>query len=596
MEKRFITFIVLSFLILVGWQLAISYFYPEAIAPSKDQIKTTATPIPSTNSTNTTNTTQGVENSSNPPIATNTTEILTENPLEKPINQKKLIVKTSQWDAVFDNRGAVLTSLNIHHLGNREISSSTYSSLELIPQEGLDKIGAPLRFETNEANFTKTLNETTYSINEDIETLVLKDNETKEIVFTLKSNGIEAEKRIKITGGNNTFDLQAKAINKGQAIPAKILIGSGFGDQSVKTFDVYVNTPPQALVVQDGKTHFLAGSELEQRGAEPIAKKDYPGNVDWVATIDHYFAMAIVPSAKTTDATVYNSFVKENETYKHRLSVGVPLVNDQNYVVFIGPKDRDLLATLSTKLFKNQQDLEVMLNYGFFAFIVRPFIPVLDLALKTLYNFTNNYGWSIILITLLLNVVFFPLKWKSAIAMEKAKKMQPKYKEIQEKLKKLKPDDPRAIQLQAEMMQIFKEGNPLAGCLPLLLQLPIFWAVYIYLSMSVNVRHSPFIFWVKDLSIADPTYILPIIMTIASMAATAIMPTPTQNDDPAQKMQKVMMTYIMPIMFFFLFFKSAPSGLVLYWMFNSVFGVAFQVIINKFVTIPDPVPTVNLAK
>lgn len=584
MEKRFITFIVLSFLILVGWQFAVSYLYPEAVTPSKNQVKVTPgqTPTP--------NTTPSSE------LAQTTTPETTPNPIDSPVsptestvNQRKLIIKTSQWDATFDNKGAVLTSLNIHHFGSREITGSNYKSLELVSQEGLQKVGAPLRLQTETSDYTKTLNESNYSISEDAETITLKDGESREVIFTLKSsNGIEAEKRLRIKGGENTFDFQAKVLNSNQALDAKLLIGPNFGDQSVKIHDVYVNTPPQTLVVQDTKTNFLTGTELEHKEGSLETTKSYPGNVDWVATIDHYFAMAIIPSEKITNALVYNNYIKENDTYKGMLSVGIPLVNDKPYLFFIGPKDRDLLATLTTNLLKSKHDLEVILNYGYFAFIVRPFIPVLDLALKVLYNITYNYGWAIILITLLINVIFFPLKWKSAIAMEKAKKMQPKYKEIQEKLKSLKPDDPRAVQLQAEMMQIFKEGNPLAGCLPLLLQLPIFWAVYIYLSMSINVRHSPFIFWVKDLAVADPTYILPIIMTVASMAATAIMPTPATNDDPAQKMQKVMMTYVMPIIFFMFFFKSAPSGLVLYWMFNSVFGVALQLIINKFIAEPTP--------
>lgn len=583
MEKRFITFIVLSFLILVGWQFAVSYLYPEAV--SKDQVKVVQTPTPnpiaspieSTPSNPTVNPTVA----QTPPVTPDGTEPI------RSVNPRKLVVKTSQWNATFDNRGAVLTSLNVHHLNKREIKGSDYNDVELVSQEGLQKVGAPLRFKAETDDFTKLLNESYYTISEDAETINLNDGETKKIVFTLKdASGVEAEKQIEIVGGKSTFSFSTKVLNKGQALPASLLIGPNFGDQSVKIHDVYVNTPPQTLIVQDTKTHFLTGTELEQRGAAPLTTKAYPGNVDWVAVIDHYFAMAIVPDNKTLNATVYNNFIQDNATYRHMLSVGIPIANDQQYLFYIGTKDRDFLATLSVDTLKSKHDLEVILNYGYFAFIVRPFIPVLDLALRGIHNVTGNYGWAIILITLLINVIFFPLKWKSAIAMEKAKKMQPKYKEIQEQLKKLKPDDPRAVQLQSEMMQIFKEGNPLAGCLPLLLQLPIFWAVYIYLSMSVNVRHSPFIFWVKDLATADPTYILPIIMTIASMAATAIMPTPATNDDPAQKMQKVMMTYIMPIIFFVFFFKSAPSGLVLYWMFNSVFGVALQLIINKFVAEP----------
>src|SRR5205823_6529978 len=104
-------------------------------------------------------------------------------------------------------------------------------------------------------------------------------------------------------------------------------------------------------------------------------------------------------------------------------------------------------------------------------------------------------------------------------------KMQPKMKELQDKMKKMKKDDPRMAQLQSEQMALMKEGNPISGCLPLLMQMPLFWAIYIYLTISLDVRHSPFIFWIHDLAAPDKTYVLPIIMTISMMASTALMPT-----------------------------------------------------------------------
>lgn len=592
MEKRFISFIVISFLILVGWQFAVSYFYPEAI--TKEQVSSSPTPNPNASLTPSTEAslTPSTNTDSNNPDA----NVGIPSPEVETVAPKKITIKTPFWTAIFDNKGGVLTSLNLHHFYGREITNSEYKTLELVSQTTREKFGAPLRLEVEDKTLTKVLNESFYSVNEESETIELKADETKEIVFSLKTrSGIEVEKRLKITGGKYLFDFQAKVLKDSNPLAAQLIIGPNFGDQSVKKFDPYVNTPPQILVVQNGKTNFLAGTDVTGENKER-ATKSFSGNIDWVASIDHYFAMAVVPTEKAPSSTIENITIKENETEKHLLSVSLPLANDKPYLVFVGPKDSDLLATLSKNLLKSKHDLEIMLNYGMFSFIVRPFIPVLDFSIKAIYSVTYNYGWGIIAITLLINLVFFPLKWKSSVAMEKAKKLQPRQREIQEKLKKLKTDDPRAQELQKEMMALFKEGNPLAGCLPLLLQLPIFWAIYIYLSMSINVRQSPFIFWVKDLSIADPTYILPIIMTVASMAATAIMPNPAPTDDPAQKMQRVMMTYIMPIVFFVLFFASAPSGLVLYWMFNSIFGVALQLFINKLISGSQVAPAAAKAK
>src|ERR1041385_7565659 len=125
-----------------------------------------------------------------------------------------------------------------------------------------------------------------------------------------------------------------------------------------------------------------------------------------------------------------------------------------------------------------------------------------------------------------------------------------------------------------------KEANPLGGCLPLLLQLPIFWSVYMYLGMSLDVRHAQWLGWVHGLSKPDPLKILPIVMCVSMIASTKFTPQPA-NADPAMKMQRVMMTWLMPVMLTYFFFLSAPSGLVLYWMVSNLVGVGIQLLINK---------------
>jgi YidC/Oxa1 family membrane protein insertase len=168
--------------------------------------------------------------------------------------------------------------------------------------------------------------------------------------------------------------------------------------------------------------------------------------------------------------------------------------------------------------------------------------------------------------------------------MKKAAKHQPKLKELQERMKKLK-DNPKKnerelAELQQQQVAIMKEANPLGGCMPLLLQMPIFWAVYLYLGSSLDVRHQPWIGWLHDLSKPDHLYILPILMCVTMIASTQLTPQPPATD-PSMKMQRVMMTWLMPIMLTWFFFFSAPSGLVLYWMVSNIVGVLIQLIINK---------------
>jgi YidC/Oxa1 family membrane protein insertase len=205
----------------------------------------------------------------------------------------------------------------------------------------------------------------------------------------------------------------------------------------------------------------------------------------------------------------------------------------------------------------------------------------------------NNYGWAIIVVTVLINLLLWPLRAASSKKMKRAAKHQPRMKELQEKLKKLK-DNPKKNereiqQVQQEQMALMKEANPLGGCLPLVLQLPIFWAVYMYLSMSLDVRYAPWIGWIHDLSQPDPYKILPIVMCVTMIASTQLTPQPA-SADPSMKMQRIMMTWLMPIMLTWFFFLGAPSGLVLYWMVSNLVGVVMQLVINKQTAEPTPPP------
>jgi YidC/Oxa1 family membrane protein insertase len=187
-------------------------------------------------------------------------------------------------------------------------------------------------------------------------------------------------------------------------------------------------------------------------------------------------------------------------------------------------------------------------------------------------------------VTVLINLALSPLRFYSSKKMKKAAKHQPRMKELQDRMKKLK-ENPKKYEreleeLQKEQLALMKEANPLGGCMPLLLQMPIFWAVYLYLGASLDVRHAPWVFWLRDLSTPDPLKILPIVMCVTMIASTKLTPQPA-SADPAMKMQRIMMTWLMPIMLTWLFFFSAPSGLVLYWMVSNLVGVLIQLWINR---------------
>lgn len=303
----------------------------------------------------------------------------------------------------------------------------------------------------------------------------------------------------------------------------------------------------------------------------------------WAGVSDHYFAMLAVPDPNQAinQITLTNIQLKGIDAPIDYPTAAIPVNSTSPTHIFVGPKDRELLATVGKELGAN---LDALVDYGMFSFAVKPLIPPLAWGLNGFRRLFGNYGWAIVAVTILINLALSPLRFYSSKKMKKAAKHQPRMKELQDRMKKLK-ENPKKYErelqeLQQEQLALMKEANPLGGCMPLLLQMPIFWAVYLYLGSSLDVRHAPWVLWIKDLSTADPLKILPIVMCVTMIASTKLTPQPA-SADPSMKMQRIMMTWLMPIMLTWLFFFSAPSGLVLYWMVSNMVGVLIQLWINR---------------
>ena len=318
----------------------------------------------------------------------------------------------------------------------------------------------------------------------------------------------------------------------------------------------------------------------------------------WAGAVDKYFAMIAVPASSGTpisEIALTNAAFKTDGDIREYPSVGILVPPDGALRIFVGPKDRHILAQYTSIL---GVDLEGLIQYGMFAVVIKPLAPLIAAALNLGYKIFHNYGWSIVAVTVLINLLLSPLRLHSSKKMKSAAKHQPRLKELQERMKVLKKNErknEREIQeLQREQMGLMKEANPLGGCLPLLLQMPIFWAFYIYLQQSLDVRQQPWVLWIHDLSIADPIKILPIIMCISMIGSSMLQPQPAAAD-PSMKMQRMMTTWLMPIFLTWLFFFSAPSGLVLYWMVSNLVGVGIQFAINKY-TAEQPAGTAQVEK
>ena len=277
----------------------------------------------------------------------------------------------------------------------------------------------------------------------------------------------------------------------------------------------------------------------------------------WIAMLQHYFVAALVPTNKEQTYRYYSNTLA-NERYLVGAITPAHTINNTETgsieeQIYIGPKIIKNLETLS-------EGLELTVDYGMLWFIAKPLFGVLD----KLHDYTNNWGWAIILVTILLKLLFFPLSAAGYKSMANMRRVQPRMMSIKERYK----DD--KAKLNQAMMQIYKEEkiNPLGGCFPILVQIPVFIALYWVLLESVEMRQAPFALWLQDLSSPDPYFVLPLVMGITMFIQQKLNPAPM---DPVQA--KVMS--VLPIAFtvFFAFF---PSGLVLYWVVNNILSIAQQ--------------------
>lgn len=279
----------------------------------------------------------------------------------------------------------------------------------------------------------------------------------------------------------------------------------------------------------------------------------------WVAFIQHYFVSAWIP--QSNDSKIYYKNLN-NDVFEAGAYTGFSIAPGQSEnidsVLYSGPIIKANLVDLAP-------NLEKTLDYGMLSF----FSEIIFWVMNQIHSLVGNWGLAIILVTCLIKLIFYPLSAKSYRSMAKMRMLQPRVKRLQETYK----DDRQA--LGKKMMEMYKEEkvNPLSGCLPMLIQIPIFISLYWVLLESVELRQAPFIFWIHDLSMKDPYFVLPILMGISMFLQQKLSPAPT---DPMQA--KIMM--FLPVIFTFLF-ASFPSGLVLYWLTNNVISILQQWIITR---------------
>ncbi len=294
---------------------------------------------------------------------------------------------------------------------------------------------------------------------------------------------------------------------------------------------------------------------------------------------DNYFLEALVPRSASTARVLTFALPRPEGKPSLEIATGVSARGAFEGSAYFGPKDVSILESYGL-------GLEHTVDFGWYGILARPLLWLL----KKTNAFVGNWGLAILVVTFLIRLLLFPLTAKSYVSMKKMQKLAPKMNAIRDKYKKSKSDAQQRQKMNTELMALYQaEGyNPMSGCLPILLQLPILVAFYNVLSRSIELRHAPFFLWIKDLSAIDSTYVLVILMIVSMYAQQAMTPS---TMDPAQK--KVFM--FMPVLWGF-FLKDMPSGLVLYWLFSNLLTIVQQLVMNRIVKEDDTAPPGKSAK
>ena len=392
-----------------------------------------------------------------------------------------------------------------------------------------------------------------------------------DVTFHWSDGHLDVTKKLSFTP-DYELTVECAVTVDGKAMPVAIAWRGGFGDKEVYNAAQLVTV----FYKQNGKLNLLQYKKLGVSGnqAEPAVQS---GPLEYLGIEDQFFTAAFIPDGtnlslwhwmQNHDVLVEGKTVGEPEA---EMAAGTTEPAPLKARVYVGPKDLTLLS-------KMKPPLEDLVQFGWTGIIAKPIFEIL----KWIYRYVPNYGWAIVILTLIINMAIFPLKMKSWRSMQKMQKVAPEVRQIQDRYKKYSMSDPRKKKMNEEVMAVYsREGiNPMGSCIPMLFQMPIWWALWRVLNGAIELRHAPWIGWIHDLSAKDPYYILPIAMTITMYLTTKM--TPQTTIDPAQ--QKMMQ--FMPLMMGVIFFRLS-SGLNLYMFTSNLVGMGQQYYLNRTEPLPS---------
>jgi YidC/Oxa1 family membrane protein insertase len=570
-----ITFALLMLVVVLGFQ----YFKPKPDAPAPGAQTQFQPQAAQPTQQAATQSQQG-----QPQLAAGSAQPSSPTPAVAAALETETTVENEQYKIVFTNRGA-----QVKHWILKKYFDTAGKPLDMVQPQVAASFGLPLSFFTYEPALTTQLNQALYQVSaagaQPSATGHALAPDTNALIFHYAANGLDVVKTVRF---DSSYVLTVEAEVKRNGAPVRALIAwpSGLGDM-----EEFLPTSLTRSQIRTSALSQFAWSLDGKQDSQPVAKVGNNATLDqpyaYAAIIDLYFVSAFLPDVpeRTTLVTLHNTIdlpgdlSDPNSQKKPAHVLGLAMGDTSGFTrlrLYAGPKATDVLSSIHAMGADGKptgQSLEPLIQFGWLTIIAKP----LYLALRFLVEHgIDNWGWAIIVVTVIFNLLMLPTRFMMMKSSLKMMRIQPKVEALKKRYAHLKMNDPKRAEMNTEMMELYKTENVnmYGGCLPMLIQMPLFFAYFRVLQNTVELRQAHW-FWLTDLSAPDPIHILPIIIIITMFLTQYITPSPGM--DPAQRR---MMAFMMPVMFGFMLWHYA-SGLALYWGTGNLINLAIQLGINQ---------------
>ena len=550
-EKRILLAFALSFLLMMGWRS----LYPPPEPPPETQTDE----APAVAEGEAEAPAPAAEPAGAPSYATL--------PVLRGSQAREIIVENGLYRIVFSTQGAVVKSWVLKEYKDSHQEESLREPLDVVNAAACEGVGYPFSLSLESTDLTQKVNEALYLTSPGPD----RREAPTEVTFEFSDGQIRVRKTFSFDS-SYVVQVDTQVTDGRRNLPHGIHWYGGFGDRFVRERDF----ARFAKVVYG----LSAEPEFTDQG-DVEGEQRIPGPLELAGLSDRYFAGIFLPGSTDSSFRISKrtweppDWTDEDKPEIVEMALARTEFQSEPLRLFVGPKDLAVLGAVSPSL-------EAIVDYGWFGFIARPLFSMLR---YTHDHIVSNYGWAIVLVTILINLALFPLKLKSIRSSQAMQRVAPQIKAIQDRYKGYKFNDPRKQRMNQEVMALYKQHgvNPFGGCLPMVVQIPFLFGFYRVLDLAIELRQAPFVGWIHDLSARDPFFILPVTMIVTMFLLQKMTPTPAT--DPAQQR----MMKLMPI-FFGIFFFTFPAGLVLYWLVGNLVGIGQQVLINRLSKTPAPVP------